>query len=515
MRYLLPFALAVVAFFVARQFHPGSPPPPVSETVAIPDAQRPDRHGFDHRARIVATYENANPALLERLRRSGRLAGHDRWELLRRSAKADPKGTWNWVEEHNLSWSDRMTVARIWFPNDPEAVLSRLDISNHNDSEIAGSLLGMLGGEDAAAASAVREHLDTLLHMALWFPNSISFPRPENGGAEILESLPPGPSRDFLTHRFASSWLRIDMPAALVWMENLPATHRDEILQDFFEETIKTHHDPDMIQAATDWLMNDACSAVRARSGPTLVNRMAREDPAGALAWAFENLESNPLARATESVIPMIFESDPDQAIHIVEELPPGNLLNRSAHIVARAWAATEPSAAVEWWLDVLGPKKAEQLDSTQLGRLWLQSDPEGFRSRLADPSQAPLPSSMAYPAIHEWAGLDPGGALKWASSLPADRRDTLVHTTYRQWADSDPAAAGAALLAQPNIAPESARTIAARWYSQDKAGSIQWVASLPPGEIRTHALAVLKSRADSEVQRGGTVPPALQELID
>ncbi len=392
---------------------------------------------------------------------------------------------------------------------------------DYHDWMIAGDLIGMLGSKDVAEAAAARKHLDGLVQLADLYPSNIFFPKPEEGGGDLLLSLPPGRSRDVLSRTFAARWLESDIPAARAWMENLPTDQRDAVLLDFFRQALSPFSTSRARPhaAAAAWIQNEASPADRARCGPALVDWMAREDPAAALAWASENLSSGPLANATASVVSKIFASDPDQARLIVEALPPGNLLHRAAAEVAKAWSAIDPAAAVAWWLLQADPAEAARSGGVsiagQLGKLWFESDPDSLRARLADPGQPAFPAGLAYYAIDGWTGSDPASTLGWAISLPPDRRDALVQATYSEWARQDYAAAAAALVAKPEIAPQSARSVASRWFERDRDGSIKWAASLPPGPARTHALAGLKSKADFEVQLGGTFPPALEKLLD
>jgi len=523
MKRLLPFIAAVVAYFVAREFRPD--PPPIAETAAAPAPVEPriELRGLARRADRLATAEAPNPALLERLTRAGSLSPSDRWDLVRRSAQADPEGTWIWLESQDFSDNERnnlrQIIAQVWFPLDPQALLGQLHATSYDDWRIAGSLVGLLFSEDPKAAAAAREHLDTLVNLAGPSPSSFFLPNNDANSALLL-SLPEGPARDALTRQYAAWWLENDVVAARGWMKNLPEAAQAEIMGSFVERGIRDFSKPEVRAAAAAWIRDEADPTTRARLGPALVEWMAKQDSAAALDWATVNLSAAPLAHATATLVSGLFSTDPEGARQMVADLPPGNLRHRAAGEIATAWATEEPAASVEWWLSQVDPAEAAKSNGItagyRLGEAWFRDDPDSLRARLADPDQPALPMSLAHQAIRQWTKEDPAATLDWAARLPADRRESFLRTTFRDWSDLDAPAAAAAYLEQPDFAPPAAAaSIAGNWFRGDPEASIRWTAGLPEGLARVAALENLKRLADFEVQLGGTFPPALQKLLD
>jgi hypothetical protein len=523
MKRLLPVIAAVAAYFAAREFRPA--PPPVAEIAAAPAPAKPrfELRGLARRADRLANSEAANPALLERLTRAGSLSQSDRWDLVRRSAQADPEGTWAWLESQDFSDNERSNlrriIAQVWFPLEPQALLGRLDATSYDDWQIAGSLIGLLFGEDPKAAAAARQHLDTLVTLASPSLNTSYLPNNDANSALLL-SLPEGRARDALTRQYAAWWLERDVASARVWMKNLPEATQAEIMGSFVERGIRDFSKPETRAAAAAWIRDEADPTTRARLGPVLVEWMARKDPAAALEWASANLSAAPLAHATATLVSGLYSTDPEGARRMVADLPPGNLRHRAAGEIATAWATEEPAAAVDWWLSQVDPAEAAKSSGIsaggKLGEAWFQSDPDSLRARLANPEQAALPMSLAYGAIRQWTKDDPAATLAWAAAQPADRRESFVRTTYRDWAYNDAPSAAADFANQPDSAPSAAAaSIVSTWFDRDPDAAIRWTADLPPGPAREAALKSLKRDADFEVQLGGTFPPALQQLLD
>lgn len=523
MKRLLPFIAAAVAYFAAREFRPA--PPPVAEIVVAqaPVKPRVDLRGLARRADRLVTAEAANPALLERLTRAGSLSPSDRGDLVHRSAKADPEGTWAWLESQDFNDhvrnNLRQIIAQAWFPLDPHALLGRLDASSYDDWQIAGSLIGQLFGEDPKAAAAARQHLDALVNLASPSPTSFFLPNNDHTSALLL-ALPEGRARDALTRQYAAWWLENDVAAARAWMKDLPEVTQAEIMGSFASRGIQHGTKPETRAAVAVWIRDEADPTTQARLGPVLVEWMAREDPAAALDWASSNLSAAPLAHAMASLVTTQFSTDPEGARRMVEDLPPGNLRHRAAGEIAAAWIAKEPAAAVDWWLSQVDPAEAAKSNgisaSYRLAEAWFQSDPDSLRARLADPEQTALPMTMANQAIRQWTRSDPAATLEWASALPDDRRESFVRATYRDWAYDDAPSAAADFANRPDSAPPAAAaSIVSSWFDRDPDAAIRWTADLPPGPAREATLKSLKRLADFEVQLGGTFPPELQNLLD
>lgn len=523
MKRLLPFIAAVAAYFAAREFRPDAPP--VAETAATPAPVKPriELRGLARRADRLANSESSNPALLERLTRAGSLSPGDRWDLVRRSAQADPEGTWIWLESQDFNDNERnnlrQIIAQVWFPLDPQALLGQLHATSYDDWRIAGSLAGLLFSEDPKAAAAARQHLDALVNLAGPSPSSFFLPNNDANSALLL-SLPEGPARDALTRQYAAWWLGKDVVAARAWMKNLPEATQAEIMGSFVERGIRDFSKPEVRAAAAAWIRDEADPTTRARLGPVLVDWMAREDPAAALDWATANLSAAPLAQATATLVSGLFSTDPEGARRMVEDLPPGNLRHRAAGEIATVWVSKDPAAAIDWWLSQVDPAEAAKSNGIsaayRLGEAWFRADPDSLRARLADPEQAALPITMANQAIRQWTKSDPAATLEWSAALPADRCESFVRATYRDWAYEDAPSAAADFANRPDSAsPTAAASIVSSWFDRDPDAAIRWTADLPPGPAREAALKNLQRNADFEVQLGGTFPPALQKLLD
>lgn len=467
--------------------------------------------------------EHLTVAKLGQLYQTGRMSLGDLFDAIRRLAKEDPKGAWEWVDELEVSefqkQSYREEIAKIWFAQDPKAMVARLDPGDHQLWTIGGILLNQLWSDDPAVVKAARDHLDALV--AASASATYFSPKLSAEGAALLESLPEGLSRDVLIRKFALDWLEKDATAARAWLAKLPPEQQNDVLEQFAGrmQSSFSGSSREGRALAMSWIQTEAPPAARARLGPGLVETIAAVDPAGALAWAQKNLSSAPLAEATSKVVSRLFVSDPEQARKMVESLPPGNLLHQAAAEVATAWMTKDPIAAVTWWMDQVEPSEADKSwgngTAWKLANTWAKADSDSLRSFIQDPASRPLPDILVSAAVREWMEKDATGTLDWLAAVPENRRGEAVETAFSELARDNPVSAAAEFEKRSTIGtPDAAGNVARIWFRTDPAAAIGWAASLPEGPARGKVLEGLKEQADFEVQLGGTFPESLKKLL-
>ena len=411
-------------------------------------------------------------------------------------------------------------MAGVWFDADPDAALARISSCIYFDrSQLAGSLIGKLSGNNPAAIAAVHKHLDRILDLGALSSLRSSLPPFTTTGADLLFALPEGKSRDRMLAAFAAKWLERDSSAAAAWLKQLPPGTRNDAIAQFTE--LAMH--PQAVteagrQLVIDWLLNEAPEATRLRFAPQIADAMAEKDPAAALKWANANLTARPLAEATGKILARLLAADPDAARQMVLSQPPGNSRNFAANRLAEQWIATEPAAAVTWWLRNVGQDALRDTTnigmSHRLGLRWFQSDPDSFRAYLADPASKELPSAMIYAAVREMMA-DRETTFDWIATLPKESRGSVIKAAYQNWSYEAPADAAAAFDSRPELATgDAARQIATNWYRRNPGAAIEWVGALPWGGLREAALAGMKKMADDDLRDGGTVPEDLKKLL-
>ncbi len=523
MKYLLPLLCCAAVFFGGRQFRimRGSTAASPAAQEAVAAKERENLRGLARQTQRLAGQDCHSAAALERLYRGGRLSEDEFRQALAQAAEKDPVGTWEWLGEQGfdrgLLGESRAVVFAAWFKHDATAALGRLEtLPSYEAGQLVARVLGQVAGGDPAQATAVRAHLDRMMDLLGSQVGEVYFPERNADSAARLLALPDGLARDRLLGGFMTGWLMQDPAAAAAFLRSQPPELRQRSMVELCKKALlygRTESD-EAKQLATDWLLKEAPPGIRMQFGPRLADEMAKQDPAGALKWAAENLDGKPLDEAMGSIVGRMFTENPQGARALVESLPEGKRRIAAAGQVAQQWVATEPEAAITWWLEHSGAASVRDYDSqmaaSYLAGIWMNRNPDSFRAWLANPDAPELPRQFLYSNIgmllkDRTAGLD------WIGTLPAANRTAVLRVAYDHLAMEAPAEAAATYDSRPDLATgDGARIIATRWYSSNPQKAIEWVSNLPWGGQREAALAGLKKAAESS----GNVPAELKELL-
>ena len=112
-----------------------------------------------------------------------------------------------------------------------------------------------------------------------------------------------------------------------------------------------------------------------------------------------------------------------------------------SALVVARALAAQDPAAAVNWLLTLPANMQLVALNSTL--DVWLKQDAPAAGNYIAEIPAGAVQDAAVRQFAENWAEKDPAAAVNWAGSLSnASAQDAAVISLASGWARIDPAAA-------------------------------------------------------------------------
>lgn len=527
MKYLPPLFACLLAFFAARylrKVQDPSRPPSVTAGVQTVLGKRIEPRGLARQAERLASRDFSSVASLDRFHRSGSLSEDDLQNAIREAAGQDPEGTWQWIEENYPFQEKRrylQIVAEVWFSSNPDAALARIStVDFFERSELAGAIMGKLTQGRPEDRAAVAKHLDQIVTCLGNNFTHARLPEPSQAGVDLLMSLPEGRSRDILLQQLASTWLVRDFSAASAWLSQAPEPLRTTAMEKFatnslrnaFQATAETKN------AAIAWLTDEAPMSIKKKLGTSLATVIAETDPKAAMEWAGNNLSSRQLAEATKGIVTQMVQRDLPAARGMVEELPPGSAKNLAAASITGHWLKTEPDAAVRWWLANAGKDQLKDSNffgsASDIGNTWIQANPESFRDFLAAPDSPDLPPATVSTAVNRLM-QDREGTFNWIATLPPARRGPILETAYTRWALDSPAEAAAAFDSRPELATgDGAQRIAYFWYRKDPVAAAGWISNLPWGGLRESAISGLRKMADYQTKSGGTVPEEVRQLI-
>jgi hypothetical protein len=375
MKLLLPVLCAGLAFAATRYAgvhrenaaHPASGGGGDMTAAATAPTRRPGGpvkpRGLQRRIQRLREMDRASLTTLDRMFRAGRFNRGRHLDLptmVEQCARADPMGTWEWVEENlvkdgpdsNYDYCISRAIVPLFF-EDPEFALKKLKVLKASgwDGEVLHKLLWKLWSEDSRESALVIRYGQQLFEVVKdWMdPSTLEFKfnvAPQ--GREALNTeeafaLPGGGElRDATIRDTFSQWLADDPRPAFSWMKShLPPDQQEMIMESFAEKMFK-HTDgekPNELDALVgDWISREAPPLVRARVGPNYAKWLATTggDPEAAFQWAGNHLSSAPLAAALRNVVPAYVRKDPEAARRAIESLPPGHLRREAEKAIKR-----------------------------------------------------------------------------------------------------------------------------------------------------------------------------------
>ncbi len=311
--------------------------------------------------------------------------------------------------------------------------------------------------------------------------------------------------REALLPAFIDTWSAVEPRAALDWLEALTEPEKSrQVLRVQWSLTQNVGpHEPDRVLALVE-------SARPASTTESFTFSTNVTTPLGGLFAAL--VEKGPAAAAARALA-----------------LPSGGQRSDAAAGVATAWARRDPAAARAWAESITDAQLAARVMSAcAMGMA--ATDPHGAADWVAEmPATALNRKAMEF-IIREWSDADPRGTLAWLDGIGDESvQSDFLGLTLAALAKSDPELAMATAMDwlqqgdgngrlsdtswlgsqyARTKGPQSARKAAAaipdfeqNWnfrslfqsllggaFASDRAGTLDWVAALPPGERRNAA---------------------------
>jgi hypothetical protein len=244
-------------------------------------------------------------------------------------------------------------------------------------------------------------------------------------------------------------------------------------------------------------------------------------DPEGAMAFVKESPSKTFRNMAYDSIFGVLAESNPEDAISRAKEL--GTAAERLNALAAAGWATArrDPREAMRLFggmkelpdhvrtslideLAKVSPEEAvaelAKVSPTQRDRFWnsegvfttwAASDPEALLAWAGTATDLNMRNSAYRAFCRRMASEDPAGTLQKVDTMPAHLRSELVGAVMESWADVDlPGALAAAKgISQPAERERAMAAIVNRLDWMDPAEASKVVQAMPKGNARTSAL--------------------------
>jgi len=275
--------------------------------------------------------------------------------------------------------------------------------------------------------------------------------------AAYLDKVSAPNIRKIALPQLAKEWAQSDIQGALAWVQSLPVsdgTARSTAFQNVLDTWIQS----DPVSAAT-YVQTMTTDPNFQTIATQVAKSWATTDPAAATKWTEGLPPGNIRDSALLSALSSYASLDPKAAWDTATALPEddyGQNRLRFLSSIAAIWSDTDPAQAAQL-LDAL-PSHNTQGVSAAMGVTagnWLNQDPAAALQWINSlPPSGARDRAIAQVVTIEGQN-DLATAFKWARSiqLPGPvRKGTLVDDIVVEWARKDPAAATAAIEAEPTM---------------------------------------------------------------
>lgn len=297
----------------------------------------------------------------------------------------------------------------------------------------------------------------------------------------------PGEARTQALRTAFTKWV-LETPAeALAHIDSIPGEDRRTIVATALAALARQH--PERFQRYVNEIGQDSGAVLTAT-----LSAISEKHPAEALAWIKQHPELDTKGELTAAVLPGLIHSGialAAQTVASMNDRAPVSLIQQ----VAVSYAKQDPAQAYQWVGQVI--KDRSDASPTQLLNDVSSSlaasypaEAASYLNRASDP--AVRKSLMNEIAIRK-GQEDLGAAWNWLSQYGGDPNysEAAQNLLYR-WSYTKPQEVAQILT---NVSNQEVQTVAVAhlsrfWQQRDQAAYQAWLASLPPGSLKTAALS-------------------------
>lgn len=296
----------------------------------------------------------------------------------------------------------------------------------------------------------------------------------QSGALVALNAIDNLALRRHLFREAAESLSRNNPVAAIQLMEASPGLGDDDDWSRAFANWAKTDS-----RAATERMLATAHGERRRDALRALAQELASKDVGEAMEWA-DSLGASDQTEALKRILYRAAQSKPELAAQYLDRLEAGEFKTDVAGRAAREWAEADLDGALEWAESLeSGRLKARALG--QIASEVLETDADSAEE-LAGRIETPEGRRSVMESIARLRmGADVGEARRWIESLPEDDRPAAWRGAAREWAQLDPAEAGAFAVEtdDPMIREQLVEAIAYSWPQLDPEAAAEWAQDL------------------------------------
>jgi len=349
----------------------------------------------------------------------------------------------------------------------------------------------------------IRDYLPDLGQVSAWAAKD---PR---RAAEVVLELGSGPAlRGSLKH-VANAWAEADPREGLDFAATLPPGQRTALSRELVA-TWATR----ALSSAVEFTTGLENASLRASVAKGLALAWAKSDPESALSWSQEHLRGDARSEFIGDLVKSAAEKSIEGAGYLVAAMEPGSGRNQACASIFETWfgkGVEQRDAAFEW-LSQLPDPDARRAALERVQGNWVWREPEAARDFINGRYGYLASDLMIHGVACAQASKDPEAAMKWASSLPADRAAKTRAAVLEQWVQVRPEGAFDYVLKLPSGAEreQAIENVTQYIAYQNPAQALSWLRKVPVADqhvvrsfLRTAGLPPERRRALEEELKG------------
>jgi len=135
--------------------------------------------------------------------------------------------------------------------------------------------------------------------------------------------------------------------------------------------------------------------------------------------------------------------NDPQDAIKLAQQLPPGSAQTNVLQAVASNWITTDPNAALDYINSVTDPAMKDQLTAAAAQSYALTDPAQAAAWLVSSVNSDEVVNQASLNILQTWVTMDPAQAANWVAQFPEGKMQaTAVQIVSQYWQQVDPDAA-------------------------------------------------------------------------
>jgi hypothetical protein len=452
----------------------------------------------------VDVIEIGVPILVSTLSRGDPARAHDFWKKL----PPDQQRHWGWQ------------MFSRWEESDPAAVVTNLAPSATSDPFLLGVLKRAAQSWAKKDATAAAGYVNALpegnrRRELIGEVTSVLGQSEPLLGLQLVQSLPPGESRQTLLRSLVTAWATENAVAAFAWAREQPEGVERRVALDASLDKLGEAN-PQALQQFV--LQEPAHPAVVGRAA-VLARHFMGTNAAGLLEWARrlppggtrdsvlsqglagvnglapgdavllvrEQLTGYPRRSALQEIFRRWVERDPKAASAAAVQIPLGADREAVWDTVVTVWVKTSPEAASAWLLSLEETPDRHRAEAT-LVRTIQEKTPADAANLVAKLKPSIHSAEIMEATLTHWARVDLNAAANWLSGQPDDIRRRQAFGKLAEMAIKTDLSRAAEFALNSPVGDNHGNArgkVASAWANTDPEGATKWVVAHATNDLQ------------------------------